>query len=86
MTRRHLKISCDSLTKISISNQVNTQFFLNYCVRTTVLRQSALFSKKRELNFKGIIFSQFCDNIRNKALRAGKYTKLPRTADRAPGS
>ena len=64
-----------------------TQFFSqNYCGQTPVFRQSDLFSKKGKLNFKGGIFSPFWDNFLNAALRDGKHAKLPRTADRAPGS
>ena len=64
-----------------------TQIFLeNYCVQTTVRRQSDLFLKKRKLNFKEGIFSPFWDKIQNAAVRDGKHAQLPRTADRTPES
>jgi len=82
MTRSHSKISWDSLTKISISNEElsknhkvynQTQICLeNYCAQFTVRRQSDLFSKKTKNKFQGGSFFTVLGYLPERGLESRK--------------
>ena len=52
----------------------------------TIFFSFGSFSKNPSRRFRGDIFLLFWNIFRYAAFRAGKHTKLPCTADRAPGS